>query len=187
MSNTNTEREPIERNDFQDRSTIVRPGEELDWAKLESYLHSHLPEASGPLTVQQFPSGHSNLTYFISLANTGTGETLEFVLRRPPFGSKVKSAHDMGREYRVLSGLTSHSVYPAPRPVLYCDDPSIVGAPFYLMERLRGIILRRDLPPGLEIRPGLQRQWARRPGQASRIYGAAGKRLDRPLSQIENP
>jgi aminoglycoside phosphotransferase (APT) family kinase protein len=158
MSNENPGRDSIQRNNFQDGSTTVRPGEELDWTKLESYLCRHLPDASGPLTVQQFPSGHSNLTYFISLAKIGTGEPLELVLRRPPFGSKVKSAHDMGREYRVLSRLTLHSVYPAPRPMLYCDDASIVGAPFYLMERLRGIILRRNLPPGLEINPDTARK-----------------------------
>ena len=156
MSNEHTERDSIQCNDFQDCAISVRPGEELDWTKLESYLHSHLPNACGPLTVQQFPSGHSNLTYFISLEDSSASETLEFVLRRPPFGSKVKSAHDMGREYRVLSRL--HSVYPAPRPVLYCDDISIVGAPFYLMERLRGIILRRDLATGLEITPHMARK-----------------------------
>jgi aminoglycoside phosphotransferase (APT) family kinase protein len=73
------------------------------------------------------------------------------VLRRPPFGSKVKSAHDMGREYRVLSKL--HGVYPAPRALLHCDDLSVLGAPFYVMERIPGVILRRDLPKGLEITP----------------------------------
>jgi aminoglycoside phosphotransferase (APT) family kinase protein len=73
------------------------------------------------------------------------------VLRRPPFGSKVKSAHDMGREYRVLSRL--HSVYPAPRALLYCDDPAVLGAPFYVMERVHGIILRRDFPQGLQAGP----------------------------------
>src|SRR5205807_6613736 len=75
----------------------------------------------------------------------------EMVLRLPPFGSKVKSAHDMGREYRVLSKL--QSIYPVPRPLIFCEDTSVLGAPFYLMERLRGIILRRDLPAGLEISP----------------------------------
>ena len=74
------------------------------------------------------------------------------VLRRPPFGSKVKSAHDMGREFRVLSQL--HSVYtPAPKVLFYCDDDSILGAPFYVMEPIHGIILRKELPPGLELNP----------------------------------
>ncbi len=143
-------------NNFQDLPANVRPGEELDVAKLESYLRSHLPDLPGVFNVQQFPSGHSNLTYFLSFGEGGGREVIEFVLRRPPFGSKVKSAHDMGREYRVLSKL--HSVYPAPRPVLYCDDTSVLDAPFYVMDRLRGIILRRDLPAGLEISPDTARK-----------------------------
>jgi aminoglycoside phosphotransferase (APT) family kinase protein len=135
---------------FEDRAAEVRPGEELDLGRLEPFLRSHFPENPGPLTVQQFPSGHSNLTYFVSLGR------YEMVLRRPPFGSKVKSAHDMGREYRVLSKL--HSAYPAPRALLYCDDIQILGAPFYLMERIRGIILRRKMPSGLNIPPETVRQ-----------------------------
>jgi aminoglycoside phosphotransferase (APT) family kinase protein len=74
------------------------------------------------------------------------------VLRRPPFGTKVKSAHDMGREFRVLSKL--HNAYPpAPSVLLYCDDEIVLGAPFYLMERRHGVIMRRDPPPGLEFSP----------------------------------
>src|SRR5215472_11586020 len=79
------------------------------------------------------------------------------VLRRPPFGSKVKSAHDMGREFHVLSKL--HDAYPpAPRILLYCDDASLLGAPFYLMEPIRGIILRRDPPRGLVFTPDTARR-----------------------------
>ena len=78
------------------------------------------------------------------------------VLRRPPFGSKVKTAHDMGREYRVLTRL--HEVYPAPKALLHCDDLSVLGAPFYLMERIQGIILRRELPKGLAIPPETARR-----------------------------
>jgi aminoglycoside phosphotransferase (APT) family kinase protein len=130
---------------YEDNAAEVRAGEELDLARLESFLRDHFPGSAGPLVVKQFPSGHSNLTYFVSL-----GER-EMVLRRPPFGSKVKSAHDMGREYRVLSRL--HAVYPAPRALLYCDDVSVLGAPFYLMERIHGIVLRRELPEGLRIPP----------------------------------
>src|SRR5262245_27661083 len=134
---------------FQDHAAEVRQGEELDLARLRSILHSHFPQAEGLLTVQQFPSGHSNLTYFVSFGGR------EMVLRRPPFGSKVKTAHDMGREFRVLSKL--HSVYPAPKTLLYCDDTTILGAPFYLMERIHGIILRRELPAGLQIPPDTAR------------------------------
>lgn len=78
------------------------------------------------------------------------------VLRRPPFGSKVKTAHDMGREFRVLSKL--HAVYPAPRALLYCEGAQVLGAPFYLMERIHGIIIRRELPAGLQITPEKARQ-----------------------------
>jgi aminoglycoside phosphotransferase (APT) family kinase protein len=79
------------------------------------------------------------------------------VLRRPPFGSKVKTAHDMGREYRVLSKL--HSAYPeAPRVLLFCDDDSILGSPFYLTEPIRGIIIRNDPPGGLNFSPDVARR-----------------------------
>jgi aminoglycoside phosphotransferase (APT) family kinase protein len=132
--------------DFQDQTSAVRSGEELDLARLEPFLRGQFPAESGPLSVRQFPSGHSNLTYSIHL-----GET-EFVLRRPPFGSKVKTAHDMGREFRVLSKL--HVAYPpAPEVLVYCDDDSILGAPFYLMKPIRGIILRRELPQGMAFPP----------------------------------
>src|SRR2546426_2814117 len=127
-----------------DPVAAVRPGEDLPLAALEAYLKHHLPQAAGPLTVEQFPHGHSNLTYLLRLG------TRELVLRRPPFGNQVKTAHDMGREYRVLSQLCQ--VYPlAPQPYVYCADESILGAPFYVMERRQGIILRRTLPPGFSL------------------------------------
>jgi aminoglycoside phosphotransferase (APT) family kinase protein len=131
--------------ELQDSTKPVRQGEELDLARLEPYLRSHFPDLGGELVVKQFPSGHSNLTYSVTL-----GEK-EMVLRRPPFGSKVKSAHDMGREYNVLQKL--HAAYPTPRPLLYCTDNSVLGAPFYVMERVRGLILRRNLPDGLTLPP----------------------------------
>jgi len=137
--------------DLLDHPTAIRSGEELDLAKLEPYLRSHFPDETGPLQIRQFPSGHSNLTYSLHLG------ARELVLRRPPFGSKVKSAHDMSREFRVLSKL--HLAYsPAPEVLFYCDDDSIVGAPFYVMEPIHGIILRRQLPPGLDFPAGRARQ-----------------------------
>jgi aminoglycoside phosphotransferase (APT) family kinase protein len=130
--------------DLLDHPAAIRSGEELDLAKLEPYLRRHFPNEAGELEVRQFPSGHSNLTYSLHLG------ARELVLRRPPFGSKVKSAHDMSREFRVLSRL--HSVYaPAPEVLHYCDDESIIGAPFYVMEPIHGIILRREVPPGLDF------------------------------------
>jgi aminoglycoside phosphotransferase (APT) family kinase protein len=136
-------------NPLVDGTRPVRPGEELDAARLQPLLARELG-AAGPLAIEQFPSGHSNLTYLVR-----AGER-EWVLRRPPFGTQVKTAHDMGREHRILARL--HAVYPlAPRPVLYCDDPSVLGAPFYLMERIRGVILRLDPPPGLDFPPARAR------------------------------
>src|SRR5277367_332497 len=130
--------------DFLDQPTAIRSGEELNVANLEPYLRKHFPDEAGALEVRQFPAGHSNLTYSLRIGSK------ELVLRRPPFGSKVKSAHDMSREFRVLSKL--HSVYsPAPEVLLYCDDHSIIGAPFYVMEPVHGIILRRTLPRGFDF------------------------------------
>jgi aminoglycoside phosphotransferase (APT) family kinase protein len=133
-----------------DRPKPVRPGEELDVTKLQTYLSAHLTDLAGPLTVEQFPAGHSNLTYSLRV-----GER-ELVLRRPPLGAKIKTAHDMGREYRILSHLVA--VYPrVPHPLLYCEDESVMGAPFYVMERLKGVILRASVPRGLELTPALMR------------------------------
>jgi aminoglycoside phosphotransferase (APT) family kinase protein len=133
-----------------DQAGTVRAGEELDLARLRPFLQEHFGD-NGPVSVEQFPNGHSNLTYLVRMGSR------EIVLRRPPFGSKVRSAHDMAREYRVLSKL--HSAYPvAPKAILYSDDPSILNAPFYLMEPIRGMILRRDPPPGAPFPPQTARQ-----------------------------
>ncbi|RMH19295.1 MAG: phosphotransferase family protein [Acidobacteria bacterium] len=133
-----------------DRPREVRPGEELDLERLAAYLGERLPELAGPLELAQFPSGYSNLTYLLRRGSR------QLVLRRPPHGSTVKTAHDMGREYRVLKALVKHWGK-VPRPLLYCDDPAVVGAPFYLMERVRGVILRARPPAGLVLEPGLMR------------------------------
>ena len=120
-------------------SSAVRAGEELDLAKLDRYLREQLSEpATGPaamLEVEQFPGGHSNLTYLVCYG------AQEFVLRRPPVGPVAPTAHDMPREFKLLSVI--HPSFPlAPAPVLLCEDPSIIGVPFYLMERRRGAIVR---------------------------------------------
>lgn len=131
-----------------DRAKAPRAGEELDVAALERYLTTALPEeVAGPVGVDQFPSGHSNLTYLIR-AKRPSGDDLELVLRRPPFGNVVKTAHDMGREHKILAALAP--VWKkAPRPLVHCEDESVLGAPFYVMERRTGIILRRKMPEGL--------------------------------------
>ncbi len=125
----------------EDAPKAVRAGEELDLVKLTTYLETELG-VQGAVTVEQFPGGHSNLTYLVHHADR------EYVLRRPPFGSKVKSAHDMGREVTVLSKLAP--VYErAPRVIAFEGTGEVLGAPFYLMERRRGVILRKDLPAEL--------------------------------------
>lgn len=130
--------------DVADRAGEPREGETLDLESLEPYLRREISELRGPLVLEQFPGGYSNLTYLLRSGD------LELVLRRPPFGNRVKSAHDMGREFKVLSAL--QGVYAqAPRPYLYCEDEKVIGAPFYVMERRRGIILRKKLPPGLDL------------------------------------
>ncbi len=129
-----------------DRAKEVREGEELDIKAVSAYLQETVPEITREVTVKQFPSGYSNLTYLLQ-----SGEK-EYVLRRPPFGKKAKTAHDMGREYRMLSALCPVFPY-CPRPIVNCEDESVIGAPFYVMERLEGIILRKDIPPGIAFSP----------------------------------
>ena len=127
-------------------STAVRAGEELNLATLDRYLREHLSKQISPnetLELKQFPSGHSNLTYLVRYGNR------EFVLRRPPVGPVAPTAHDMPREYKLLAAI--HPQFPlAPEPVLLCEDVSIIGVPFYLMERRRGFILRGTLPASFE-------------------------------------
>src|SRR5215203_5377068 len=132
-----------------DRPTKVRQGEELPSDGLFEYLANQLG-VSGPFAIEQFPSGFSNLTYLLRAGDR------ELVLRRPPIGAKIKTAHDMSREYRILSHL--HPVYQkVPRPLLFCDDESILGAPFYVMERVQGVILRAQPPRGIDLTPALMR------------------------------
>ncbi|VFQ44019.1 phosphotransferase family protein [Desulfoluna butyratoxydans] len=131
---------------MKDTAQAIRDGEGLDEGKLYDCLVANIPGLSGPLTLTQFPSGFSNLTYLVRV-----GET-EMVLRRPPFGARIKSAHDMGREYRILSALRPHFPY-CPEPLYYTEDPEVMGCPFYVMERMEGIILRKDLPAGLAYTP----------------------------------
>jgi aminoglycoside phosphotransferase (APT) family kinase protein len=118
-------------------SAVVRAGEELDLPALDSYLRQHLQslDTDSQFGVSQFPGGHSNLTYLVRYGDS------EFVLRRPPMGPVAPTAHDMPREYKVLSVISPHFEL-APKPILLCADTSIIGVPFYLMERRRGLILR---------------------------------------------
>ncbi|MCC6622339.1 MAG: phosphotransferase family protein [Deltaproteobacteria bacterium] len=130
----------------------VREGEGLDVDAIARWLEAHAPDvapAGSRVALAQFPKGHSNLTYLLTLTPP-EGAAREVVLRRGPFGSKVRSAHDMGREHRLLSGL--HPLYPkAPRPIAACDDAAVLGAPFYVMERIVGVIPRRAFPKGVVV------------------------------------
>ncbi|MBK9755350.1 MAG: phosphotransferase family protein [Nannocystis sp.] len=132
-----------------DAARPVRSGEALDLDRLAPYLQQALDMPGAPVSALQFPGGHSNLTYLVRI-----GER-ELVLRRPPFGAQIKTAHDMDREYAFLSRLAP--VYPrVPRPLLLGDE-AVLGARFYVMERVRGVVLRSRLPPGLTIGPELAR------------------------------
>src|ERR1041385_5253217 len=134
-----------------DNPVKVRKGEELPGERLLEYLTARLQDLQGPLTIEQFPAGFSNLTYLLRAGDR------ELVLRRPPIGAKIKTAHDMSREYRILSHL--HPVYSkVPQPLLSCEDESIIGAPFYVMERVTGIILRAQRPAGLDLPSELMRR-----------------------------
>ncbi len=124
----------------------VRPGERLDWRTLEAWLRPRLaevlPGVDGPLDVLQFPNGSANLTYLVRVG------AHELVLRRPPMGQIAPGAHDMKREYRVLSRLWRYFDR-APRAYLFCDDPAVLGADFFVMERRRGEIVRAVVPTSM--------------------------------------
>ena len=124
----------------------VRPGEEINTIALTGYLRSQLMLEGAELTVSQFPNGHSNLVYLVEIAGR------EYVLRRPPLGPVAARAHDMAREYRVL-----HAVHPhfpeAPAVYLVCEDAAVLGAPFFLMERRTGMVVRDSVPAALSAIP----------------------------------
>lgn len=134
-----------------DRAGEIRQGEELDLARLKDYLRPILGDQVANLEVKQFPGGFSNLTYQIRCGDNN------WVLRRPPFGSKVKSAHDMSREFKILSALKDVFAF-GPKPVHFCDDHSVIGCDFYLMNYIEGVVIRKDYPPGLNLSPDQVRE-----------------------------
>lgn len=120
---------------IKDEPVSVRAGEEINLESLNDYLGKNFPEL-GPFKEQkQFPGGYSNLTYLLR------SEHGEYILRKPPFGAVIKSAHDMSREFKILSLLHDH-YQKIPRPLVLCENTEIKGAPFYIMERMVGVILR---------------------------------------------
>lgn len=129
----------------------MRPDEQLDMRRLGDYLAGKLPGSDQTLAVRQFGGGAANLTYLLDYGAE------QYVLRRPPLGPVAASAHDMGREYRVLSVL--HQAYPyAPRAFLFCDDLSVIGAPFFVMERRQGVVVRRTMPEAYAAMPNAARR-----------------------------
>ena len=127
-----------------DQATTIRAGEEFDNQKIEAFLKDSIPGLTGSMEVKQFPRGFSNLTYLIKFND------MEIVLRRPPFGKKAKSAHDMSREVRIQKALKPVFNY-CPEPLLYSEDNSIMECPFYVMERIKGTILRNKYTYGFEL------------------------------------
>ena len=129
---------------FLDHAQAIRPGEEISNPPFISFLEEKLAEYPGEIEILQFPGGYSNLTYLIKKGSS------EFVLRKPPHGANIKSAHDMGREYKVLSLLKP--VYDkVPAPICIYEDDDLLGSPFYLMERVTGLILRNKVPAAMAL------------------------------------
>jgi aminoglycoside phosphotransferase (APT) family kinase protein len=126
-----------------DQGKAVRKGEELDVLVIDQWLKSHLENLLGTPEITQFTGGASNWTYRIQYENE------DLILRRPPAGTKAKSAHDMGREYRIQKALAG--LYPVPEMLAFCEDESIIGTEFYVMKRINGIIPRANLPKTLNL------------------------------------
>lgn len=127
-----------------DRGGAVRAAEELDIAAIDAWLRAQGVALEGAPQVTQFSGGASNWTYRLHYPNR------DLILRRPPAGTKAKSAHDMGREYTVQSALKPH--YPAvPTMVALCKDAAVIGSDFYVMDRIDGLIPRANLPRGVTL------------------------------------
>lgn len=129
----------------------VHLGETLDTAAVDVWLKEQVPGLEGTPKVTQYSGGASNWTYRLEYPRH------DFVLRRPPVGTKAKSAHDMAREYRVQRALKP--AFPVvPTMVALCQDPAVIGADFYVMERIPGLIPRARMPEGLRLDPAGNRQ-----------------------------
>jgi|TARA_R110002020_G_scaffold122708_3_gene278489 aminoglycoside phosphotransferase (APT) family kinase protein len=136
---------------FEDKAGDVRAGEQLPEQQLSQWLREQLPELKGSMRVTQYSGGASNWTYRLEFDNA------DLILRRPPAGTKAKSAHDMGREYRLQKALKPVFPY-VPKMHLYTDDESIIGAEFYIMDRVAGIIPRKNMPRDLKLNEPQTRQ-----------------------------
>ncbi len=127
-----------------DSTVPLKPTEGFDIDLLNDYIDQHIPSISKVQAITRFPGGYSNITYCLQTAED------ELVLRMPPAGAHIQSAHDMGREFRVLRLLEPH-YKKIPHPIHYCETETILGAPFYLMQKLNGVILRADNAPAMQL------------------------------------
>jgi aminoglycoside phosphotransferase (APT) family kinase protein len=124
----------------------MRSGERLPLDTLRDYLSGKIEGTERGIELEQFPNGHSNLTYLLRIGGR------DYVLRRPPLGPVAPKAHDMVREYHVLRAIGPH--FPqAPKVFLVCEDPAVLGAPFFVMERRRGAVLREEIPGAIAAIP----------------------------------
>ena len=136
----------MDEKDLIDKAGVIRDGEELDLEALQQHLEPILGASAAELQIKQFPGGFSNLTYLLSSG------VEKWVLRRPPFGSKVKSAHDMSREFKILSAI--QEVFPyGPKPIHFCENSDVLGCDFYLMTYIEGLVIRRDYPSNFDLSP----------------------------------
>ncbi|MPR34127.1 phosphotransferase [Cytophagaceae bacterium SJW1-29] len=132
-----------------DSPAPIRAGEEIDLVSLNGYLLRSDIFKLPVVEMRQFPGGYSNLTYWLKTENQQ-----EYVLRRPPFGAEhIKGGHNVMREYQVLKMIQSTGFTKIPRPILRCEDTQVIGSPFYIMERVQGIILRAQNAPQFGLTP----------------------------------
>ncbi len=131
-------------NNLLDAASAVRVGEEIPLEKVSEFIRQHLPNLAGEPEIEQFPGGASNLTYLLRYPDR------DLILRRPPFGHRAKSAHDMLREANIMSALKPVYRY-VPAVIATCSDPAIMDCDFYVMERVHGIIPRQNLPKDLAL------------------------------------
>ncbi|MEO6037515.1 MAG: phosphotransferase family protein, partial [Saprospiraceae bacterium] len=136
-----------------DHPQPLHPGHPFELTALRAFLQKNAPGIGDILRVTQFTGGYSNLSYCLHTADR------DYVLRHPPPGVNIRSGHDMAREFRVLNLLQGHYAQ-APAPILYCEDASVIGAPFYLMERIPGVILRPSNVVEMQLSPELVRDVA---------------------------
>ncbi|MGH3716276.1 MAG: phosphotransferase family protein [Micromonosporaceae bacterium] len=134
-----------------EEARTVRDEDAFDVSTVDAWLKEHTEDLKGTPEVRQFPGGASNLTYLLRYSDR------DLILRRPPSGTKAKSAHDMRREHLIQSRLKPVFPY-VPEMVALCTDESVIGGDFYVMERVDGVILRKQLPDGMTLPPERARQ-----------------------------